>query len=88
MSFAAFGEGYAMISAVVATGVAVGMIGLGVWIINRPVTQTNPNPERSGWILIAIAVAAILVSWMWVLLTMHSKTAATLSGVSAIAHIV
>jgi hypothetical protein len=82
---ASFGKGYAIISAVIATITGLLMIGFGIYIYRKP--ETNPSEttnKKGGIILICLGFLAIIISWLWVLLTQHSTVAADLSaGVGA-----
>ena len=85
---ASFGRGYAIISAVIATITGFFLIGFGIYIYRKPDTPNETTNPKAGIALIGLGVLAILISWLWVLITQHSTTAADLSAVGAVARIV
>lgn len=87
-SVASFGRGYAIISAVIATITGFVMIGVGIYVYRKPETPNENTNPKAGIILIALGITAIVISWLWVLLTQHSNFAADLSAGSAVAHLV
>lgn len=85
-NLATFGRGYAYVSAVVVTGVAVVAVVIAFYKYNEPDTPpaTSGDNARKALILFGISMALVAFSWVWVWLTDTSKFAAEAGGVMAV----
>jgi len=86
---ASFGQGYALVSAIIATILGIVLVFIGIYIlwnndrlrtltpVGQPQTQTN---DVTGWVLIVFGILVIIASWVWYYIVSKSPTIATLEG--------
>ena len=87
---ASFGQGYALVSAIIATILGIVLVFIGIYILwnndrlrkltrpGQPTTQTN---DVTGWVLIVFGILVIIASWVWYYIVSKSPTIATVEGV-------
>jgi len=79
------GQIMSVVSAVMATVIGTGFIGMGIYTLKNPPPTDPSKPDdykKVAAIMIILPLVLIAFSWFWVWVTRKSKAAAAFGGVS------
>ena len=65
-SLAAFGRGYAYFAAIIVTIISAIVFLIGLLIYFEPKTSKDPNPQKTGIILMTTSLIFVITSWVTV----------------------
>jgi amino acid transporter len=83
-----FGRGYATVGAIFGTILGVLTIWLGRYIASLPPDDKDPNPERTGKVLVIVGIIVIIAVWAMRWLAQTYDSVAAVEGLFLIVMII